>query len=145
MFSFKISSVVPISLVQKCYPFLLFSLVIIYSKLVEKLPRQMLFYVLSLAYGIATLIIAGFMFHPTIGLQNLTADPTRILGWVWYVFVESFGSLVIALFWAFATDITSAESAKKGFSLVVMIGQIGGMLAPFFLTEIPSYFGVSSG
>ena len=105
----------------------------------------MLFYVLSLAYGIATLIIAGFMFHPTIGLQNLTADPSRILGWVWYVFVESFGSLVIALFWAFATDITSAESAKKGFSLVVMIGQIGGMLAPFFLTKIPSYFGVSNG
>lgn len=121
-----------------------FPLVIIYSKLVEWLPRQTLFYVLSLAYGIATLIISYFMFDPNIGLANLHADPSRILGWVWYVFVESFGSLVIALFWAFATDITTAESAKKGFSLVVMIGQIGGMLFPFVLTKIPTRFGISN-
>ena len=31
------------------------------------------------------------------------------------LFVESFGSLVIALFWAFATDTTEAAPAKKGF------------------------------
>lgn len=121
-----------------------FPLVVIYSKLVEILPRHTLFYVLSLAYGLTTLIISWFMFDPNIGLANLTADPSRILGWVWYVFVESFGSLVIALFWAFATDITTADSAKKGFSLVVMIGQIGGMLAPFFLTKIPTWYGVSN-
>ena len=85
-----------------------FPLVIIYSKLVEMLPRHVLFYVLSLVYGIATLIITWFMFDPNIGLANIHADPSRILGWVWYVFVESFGSLVVALFWAFATDITTA-------------------------------------
>jgi ATP:ADP antiporter, AAA family len=121
-----------------------FPLVIIYSKLVEMLPRHILFYVLSLAYGIMALIITWFMFDPQIGLPNLNADPSRVLGWVWYVFVESFGSLIIALFWAFATDITSAESAKKGFSLVVMLGQIGGMIGPFFLTKIPMSYNISN-
>ena len=121
-----------------------FPLVIIYSKLVEMLPRHVLFYVLSLAYGIVTLIITWFMFDPTMGLANITADPSRILGWVWYVFVESFGSLIVALFWAFATDITTADSAKKGFSVVVMIGQIGGMLGPYFLTKIPMWYNVSN-
>jgi ATP:ADP antiporter, AAA family len=121
-----------------------FPLVMVYSKLVEMLPRHVLFYVLSLTYGIATMVITYFMFDPSIGLANDHADPTRIFGYVWYVFVESFGSLIIALFWAFATDITTAESAKKGFSLVVMIGQIGGMVAPFFLTQLPKWYNISN-
>ncbi len=121
-----------------------FPLVIIYSKLVEMLPRHVLFYVLSLAYGITTLVIVWFMFDPNIGLANVTASPSRILGWVWYVFVESFGSLVVALFWAFATDITTADSAKKGFSLVVMIGQIGGFTAPAIFCKIPLWLNVSN-
>ncbi|MBA3751189.1 hypothetical protein H0X06_00085 [Candidatus Dependentiae bacterium] len=121
-----------------------FPLVMIYSKLVEMLPRHVLFYVLSIGYGLVTLVLAGFMFDSNIGLANVHADPSRILGWVWYVFVESFGSLFVALFWAFATDITTAESGKKGFSVVVMIGQIGGMLGPLLLTGIPLHFGVSN-
>ncbi len=121
-----------------------FPLVIIYSKLVEMLPRHVLFYVLSAAYGTVALLLTWFMFDPQVGLANLNADPSRILGWVWYVFVESFGSLIIALFWAFATDITVAESAKKGFSLVVMLGQIGGMAGPFFLTKIPMMYNISN-
>ena len=60
------------------------------------------------------------------------------------MFVESFGSLIVALFWAFATDITSPESGKKGFSLVVMIGQIGGILGPAFLCKIPMWYNCRS-
>ena len=95
-----------------------FPLVMAYSKLVDKLPRHILFYALGISYGLVTLAFAAFMFNPEIGLANMKADPARILGWAWYVFVESFGSLFVALFWAFATDITTAESGKKGFSVV---------------------------
>jgi ATP:ADP antiporter, AAA family len=119
-------------------------LVIIYSKLIERLPRHTLFYVLSLAYGISTLIIAWLMLDPQIGVANTHSDPSRILGWVWYVFVESFGSLVIALFWAFATDITSADSAKRGFALIVMVGQIGGIVLPYYLTNLPKWYHMSN-
>ncbi|MBA2306640.1 hypothetical protein H0W26_00720 [Candidatus Dependentiae bacterium] len=121
-----------------------FPLVMAYSKLVEKLPRHVLFYALSIVYGIVTLIFAWFMFDPQMGLANLNADPSRYLGWAWYVFVESFGSLFVALFWAFATDITTAESGKKGFSVVVLIGQLGGMIGPVLIGQLPKYLGISN-
>jgi len=121
----------------------IFPLVIIYSKLVEKLSRQTLFYVMAAIYGTATLVMAYFFFDPQMGLENLVADKGRLLGWIWYVFVESFGSLIIALFWAFATDITSAESAKKGFFFVIMFGQLGGIFVPL-VTKIPKIYGISN-
>ena len=114
-----------------------------YSWLVGKLKRQTLFYLLSGIYGTLALVFAGFMFSKTFGLE-LPADPSRILGWAWYVYVESFGSLIVALFWAFAADISTDESAKRGFSLIVMIGQLGGIAGPGILTKIPKWFSISN-
>ena len=39
--------------------------------------------------------------NPTIGLENTVADPSRTLGWVIYLAIESFGSLLVSLFWSF--------------------------------------------
>ncbi|MBA3954508.1 hypothetical protein H0X48_04290 [Candidatus Dependentiae bacterium] len=123
---------------------LLFPVVILYSKLVERYPRHYMFYALGIIYAIGTLIFGLLFMHPTIGLQNTTGDVWRITGWLWYVFVESYGSLMVALFWAFAADTTTAESAKRGFGLTVMIGQIGSILGPKFLTPLgKNYFGNS--
>jgi AAA family ATP:ADP antiporter len=69
---------------------------------------------------------------------------TKVAGYLFYVFVESFGSLVIALFWAFATDTTSAAPAKKGFPLVVAIGQIGGIIFPYSVGGLPYRLGLST-
>ena len=124
--------------------FVIFPLVMIYSFIVDKLSRKNLFYVMSGIYGIATLVIAWYLFDPVNGLANTTASPERWIGWIWYWFVESFGSLIIALFWAFATDITPAESAKKGFFFVIMLGQVGGMLIPTIVTRIPLWYDVSN-
>ena len=101
-----------------------FPLVLVFSVLVDKLSRQGLFYALSIVYGSGMLIFAWYMLDPVIGLANLNADPSRILGWAWYVFVDSFGYLSIALFWAFATDITKAEPAQKWFYFIFFIAQL---------------------
>ena len=69
---------------------------------------------------------------------------TTGLGYVWYVFVESFGSLVVALFWAFAADTTDPTSAKRGFPLVVAIGQIGGIFFPYGIGGLPHRLGLST-
>ncbi len=125
--------------------FVLFPLVAIYGKFVDTVARHRLFYVIGGIYAVGTFIIGALFMHPTIGLANQVPDASRILAWVWYVFVESYGSIVVALFWAFAADTTSAESAKRGFPLVVMFGQLGAIFGPLFFTPLgKKYFGTSA-
>jgi ATP:ADP antiporter, AAA family len=112
---------------------IIFPIVILYSKLVDTFPRHKVFYFLTGLYGAIALVMFFCFSDPSIGLANTIKSPTRILGWVWYIWVESFGSLMVALFWAIVTDITSPESAKRGFPLVALFGQIGNMVGPFFL------------
>ncbi len=110
--------------------FVVLPLVMIYSKLVDRFPRHKLLYGLSLGYAIATAIFAFFIFHPTIGIANHHEDPTRILGWAFYLFVESFGSIMVALFWSFVSDTTTPESAKRGYPAITLGGQFGGLIGP---------------
>lgn len=111
----------------------IFPIVILYSKLVDMFPRHKVFYFLTGLYGLIALVMFFCFSDPSIGLANTVKSPYRILGWVWYIWVESFGSLMVALFWAIATDITSPESAKRGFPLIALFGQIGNMVGPYFL------------
>jgi len=83
-----------------------FPLGILYSKLADKFSREKMFYALSLLYGLAALGFYWGFSHPEIGLSNTVACSARWIGWLWYVFVESFGSLMVVTFWAFAADTT---------------------------------------
>lgn len=118
----------------------LFPIIMVYSKIVDKFPRQKMFYALGLIYMVATIFFALMLMHPTIGFANTVGSPYRILGWAWYVFVESYGSIMVALFWAFASDISSPEAAKKGFPYAVMIGQLGSMIGPKFIVPLSKTF-----
>ncbi|MDR3551009.1 MAG: Npt1/Npt2 family nucleotide transporter [Candidatus Babeliales bacterium] len=124
----------------------LFPMVIVYSKLVDKFHRHKMLYVMAFMYAVATLAFGLLLWHPEYGLPNKVVADNRILGWAWYVFVESYGSLMVALFWAFATDITSPDSAKRGFSIVVMLGQMGAILGPLLITPLagPTRWGSSA-
>lgn len=108
-------------------------LVLIYSKLIDKYPRHKVFYALSVIYGCLGLLFAWGLSHPEIGIPNTVEDPSRLIGWGWYVFVESIGSLMVALFWAITVDITPTESAKRGFPIIALSGQLGNLCGPLFL------------
>lgn len=110
------------------------SLVILYTKLVDMFSRAKVFYMLIGAYTIVALLCALVLNHPTYGLANGVESPWRIIGWVWYVYVESFGSLIVALFWAITTDTTNEEAAKRGFPLIALLGQTGNIVGPWLLT-----------
>lgn len=110
-----------------------FPLVIVYSKLIDRYPRQRVFYILTFVYGIAALLFAWYFHDPVIGLANRVSDPMRIIGWLWYVYVESFGSLIVAIFWAISVDITTEDAAKRGFPLISLLGQTGNIVGPLFL------------
>lgn len=108
-------------------------LLILYNKLIDKYPRQKVFYLMCTAYGLVALAFYFAFNNPTIGLANTVSSPDRIIGWLWYVYIESYGSLIVALFWAFTSDITMPEAAKRGFPLIFLFGQLGNIFGPKYL------------
>lgn len=110
-----------------------FPLVIFYTKLVDMFPRQKVFYMLICFYAILTILFTICFMHPEIGLANTVKSPSRVIGWAWYVMVESFGSLIVALFWAITTDTTDPKSAARGFPIISLFGQIGNIFGPLIL------------
>jgi AAA family ATP:ADP antiporter len=109
-------------------------LVLIYSKLIDMFPREKVFYMLMSGYVVGALVFGFLLNHDVYGLANTTTDPWRITAWCWYVFCESFGSLIVALFWSITTDITDEDSAKRGFAILALCGQTGNMVGPYFFT-----------
>ncbi len=116
-------------------------LVMIYSKLVDRFSRHALLYGLSLFYAISSIVFAILILNPSTGIANTVADPSRWLGWAFYLFVESFGSIMVALFWSFVSDTTSPDAAKRGYPTIVMGAQIGGIAGPLSASFIIPYFG----
>lgn len=114
----------------------LFPAVMLLGKLIDLFPRHRILYVLGALYAVCTFIFGFLLAHPTIGLSNTVVDSSRVLGWLWYVFVESYGSIMVATFWAFAIDITQPESAKRGFPVVVLVGQVCSLLSTVYLTPL---------
>lgn len=110
----------------------LIPLILIYSKLVDIFEKHKLFYIITAGYGSFFILIAYFLTHPTIGLANTTPSKYRLLGWVIYLGIESFGSLVVALFWSFVASTTETSSAKRGYAIIISGAQIGSITGPEF-------------
>jgi len=125
----------------------------VYTRLLDKYPRDKVFYMLSYAYMIGTIFFGLALLHPSfcqaarhivVSRVGLSYWGTQFLAYAWFVFVESYGSLMVALFWAIASDTTLPESAKKGFSLVVAVGQAGGIFLPYGINGLPHRLGYST-
>ncbi len=61
---------------------------------------------------------------PDIGLSNTNASPTRLIGWISYCAIESFGSICVSLFWAFVNSIMHFDGAKSSYGLIVAGAQV---------------------
>jgi len=121
----------------------LLPLVMFYTKLLEKTSREKMLIILPAFYGLSVWCFAAVMVFAQAPADQIAARPfvwlmgTKFLGYAWYLFVESFGSLVVALFWAFASDTTEPASAKRGFPLIYAIGQLGGIICPYGIGSLP--------
>ncbi len=107
---------------------LFFPIVLMYSKLVDHFAKEKLIYFFVSLYTVIGLVLVYFLYHPTIGLANPEVNPTRFLGWAFYLFVESYISLMLSLYWSFINDVTTPESAKKGYGLIIFGTQFGAVL-----------------
>jgi ATP:ADP antiporter, AAA family len=110
-------------------------LCIVDNKLLDIYPKHELFYMMGLFYGLAFGAMGLLLLHPTIGLPNTQADPQRFLGWLSYVTIESFGSMVVQCYWALVNSSVDVQFAKKNFGLIVAGAQIGSILGPTIATQ----------
>ena len=100
-----------------------------YSRLVDKIRRYQLLIFYSVLFGVANLIFAYYIGHPTIGILNTDAQPTRLFGWFFYFFVEGYSPFVVSVFWALANSVNSPAEAKKNYGYMVAGSKFGGMVA----------------
>lgn len=123
-----------------------------YTRLLHGIGQRKIFYALSLFYGCGIVFFAALLMHPifmqfkSVGFcEHLEPNAwgVSVFAYIFAFFCDSY-VLVIALFWAIVTDCTLPESAKKGFSLIVAFGQVGGIILPIVITRISGFFGLAT-
>uniref|UniRef100_A0A7S1N3C9 ADP,ATP carrier protein n=1 Tax=Eutreptiella gymnastica TaxID=73025 RepID=A0A7S1N3C9_9EUGL len=111
--------------------FVMVPLILGYCKLVDLVEKHVLFYVICGGYGCLFLCVSLALMIPGVGPdETIPASPTRILGWVIYLGIETFGSLTVPLFWSFVNSISDTKSAKAGFGLITWGAQFGSIAGP---------------
>jgi AAA family ATP:ADP antiporter len=103
--------------------------ILFYSFLVDRVRRYQLLTIYTGFYGFMLLAIAYFIGHPTIGMMNTHASPSRLFGWLVYFLIEGYSPFVVGTFWAFANSINNPESAKKNYGLMVSASKLGGAIS----------------
>lgn len=119
--------------------FILIPSIFLYSKLVDILRKHQLLYFYSLLYGLIGMVFVYYLGHPSIGLINTYSGPDRAFGWVFYFFMEGYVPFVVSVFWAFANSITSPESAKSNYPVMIIGSKFGGVLSASFAWFLLSY------
>lgn len=121
--------------------FIIFPCGMLYSRLVDHLKRQQIFYSVIGAYAIMSFLFAILFAHPTIGIKNTTTAPDRLLGWVFEIFMDLYSALVLTTFWGYANSISTPEFARKSYGMITAISRIGGIVTPLigllFLHKLP--------
>ncbi len=110
-------------------PIFIFILVLIYSKLVDIFEKHKIIYIIASFYMFLFSCITGILLiKNTYGdayLGTYTLATSGILG---YLFTESFGSLMVAVFWSFTISSTTNAQAKRGFPFIIAAGQLGSII-----------------
>lgn len=107
--------------------FIFFPVVLFYSRLVDYFSKEKLIYFFVALYASLGFLFVYLFTRPDIGLANPLQSPYRLLGWAFYFFVESYISVMVSLYWAFINDITTPESAKKGYGVLIFGSQLGAV------------------
>ena len=103
-----------------------------YNKVVDLVERNRLFAVICGSYALVFVAIAVCLKSTSFGLYGddgapLPPSPERLLGWVHYFAIESYGSLAVSLFWQWTNSIVDLKAAKAQYGIIVAGGQIGAI------------------
>mmetsp|Transcript_20087 Transcript_20087/g.28278 ORF Transcript_20087/g.28278 Transcript_20087/m.28278 type:complete len:634 (+) Transcript_20087:207-2108(+) len=126
--------------------FVVLGVVSVYNHLLDNpnLKKHTLFYVFGTFYFFLFTVISLLLMHPTIGIPNQVPNYNRTLGWISYCSIESFGSVMVSLFWSFANSNSNFENAKASYGVLVATAQIGSIIGPTFVQQFAESWGVPS-
>jgi AAA family ATP:ADP antiporter len=117
----------------------------LYSKLVDWLPRHKLFYVLAIIFSSLLTCFTYLLTNSAAGgMCKIGSFGACALGMSFYVFVKMFGSIMVALFWAFVADTTTPNAAKRGYGIIVAIGQLGNIGGSLFVRNYAVQLGAGA-
>jgi len=137
--------------------FMLFA-VLGYSKLLDIFKRSKLIYLFCGFYGFVFIALSFLTANPgliAVGPTSILYPlvswiPSRVpgggIGWAAYILLESYGSLLIALFYSFIASVMTTGSAKKGWGMmmgVIQLGTVSGVLFAMFFVEklgVPMFY-----
>jgi AAA family ATP:ADP antiporter len=69
--------------------------------------------------------MAVLLAMPGVGLVGSIPRVSNLLGWAFFAVVKTYGSLMVTLFWTYATSIVTVEQAKRVFPFVTVCAQVG--------------------
>lgn len=115
--------------VKTLSPLFVLILVLLYGRLVDIFEKHKLMYVIGSCYMIIFSYMTVLLFlkhqYGNAFLGRYVLAASGILG---YLFTESFGSLMVALFWSFTISISNSAQAKRTFPIIVAAGQFGAVV-----------------
>jgi len=123
-------------------PFLVAAIVVLYTKLLDMYEKHKLFYIFCTFYSVLFGLTSLALFiRDTAGIEYVGKYPLAALGIATYLATETFGSLVIALFWSFAVSCNKSDEAKRSFPFMIAVAQIGTIGGSSLLfTGLPNWF-----
>lgn len=110
-------------------------LVLIYAKLVDLFSRKKLTYIICSFYTVLFSIITFLINFSALGFSDTITHKWRFIGWVSYIGIESFGTLVITLFWSFVASMVETQEARRGYPIIIFGAQFGSLLGAFLTTQ----------
>lgn len=123
--------------------------VCIYDFLTSVVSKPSLFHIVSAVFGLSIMILSALLSNEKIGLVNTEKSPYRLIGWVAYLTIEAYGSLMVTLFWSFTNSIMDLDQAKGAYGLIIALAQFGAIFGSTLATNsstigIPTLFIIAS-
>lgn len=124
--------------------FVFSAIMMIFSKVVDRFKKHHLFFVVCACYSIIFVAVSLFDWFelPVVSVFPFNLVPGRMIGWIYYLAVDSLGGiLAAAVFWAFVVSTTTTRLAKQGFPIIFIGGQIGGVVGVTFVKNFVQKLG----
>lgn len=107
---------------------MLIPILLAYNKLFELYPIKKLMFTVLTFYATIFVLIAIGTTLPDVGPSE-TTEPSayNLLGWITYWTIETFGSVVVPMFWSAVASFSKPEVATVVYPVLVVVSQLGAV------------------